>query len=61
LKKGSVNKKKKIKLKAITSIAFSMERSRKFQIVWLSRQEYSEAEVNIRTQGVSSKEWCLNL
>jgi|LauGreDrversion4_2_1035121.scaffolds.fasta_scaffold178962_2 hypothetical protein len=50
LKKEKGNKKRKTRLKATTSIAFSMEKLRKFLIVWLSLQEFSVAEVNTLTQ-----------
>lgn len=49
LKKEKGNKKRKIRLKATTSIAFSMEKLRKFLIVWLSHLEFSVAEVNTLT------------
>lgn len=49
LKKEKGNKKRKTRLKATTSIAFSMEKLRKFLIVWLSRLEFSVAEVNTLT------------
>jgi hypothetical protein len=46
-KKEKGNKKRKTRLKATTNIAFSMERLRKFLIVWLSLLEFSVAEVSI--------------
>ena len=45
-KKEKGNKKRKIRLKVTTSIVFSMEKLRKFLIVWLSLLEFSVVEVN---------------
>lgn len=46
-KKEKGNKKKKTRLKDTTSIAFLMERLRRFLIVWWSLPEFSVAEGSI--------------